>query len=142
MPGNEQKNYDSLVAQMEMRYSEKHRQQVYYSQLLSGRQKCGETLQEFQDLGFEADIARLIFMVYFRVLARALEFQAAINTSKIHAHVRKTDEEFLDEKIDRIVLKFLSVGVAVKLDISAFAAKITLNSKQTKKGQCREASIV
>ena len=59
LSGDQQCDYNYLVSRLEMRYGDRHLQQVYHVQLKSRQQKSGETLQEY-----EADIARLLRLAY------------------------------------------------------------------------------
>ncbi|KAJ8951545.1 hypothetical protein NQ318_020418 [Aromia moschata] len=79
----EQEDYHQLVRHLEMRYGQSHLEHVYHSQLKNRYQKSNESLQEF-----EADIARKLV----DALARALEFEAAKQSCRGQAKVRRMEE--------------------------------------------------
>ncbi|KAJ8958604.1 hypothetical protein NQ318_016325, partial [Aromia moschata] len=79
----EQDDYHQLVKHLEMRYGQSHLEHVYHSQLKNRCQKNNESLQEF-----EADIARKLV----DALARALEFEAAKQSCRGQAKVRRVEE--------------------------------------------------
>ncbi|KAJ8942767.1 hypothetical protein NQ318_002927 [Aromia moschata] len=102
----EQDDYHQLVKHLEMRYGQSHLEHVYHSQLKNRCQKNNESLQEF-----EADIARVqAFLDGLRdtetrqaltlarpsklvdALARALEFEAAKQSCRGQAKVRRMEE--------------------------------------------------
>ncbi|KAJ8962278.1 hypothetical protein NQ318_018257 [Aromia moschata] len=101
----EQDDYHQLVKHLEMRYGQSHLEHVYHSQLKNRYQKSNESLQEF-----EADIARLVRLAYSSTpetrqaltlarpsklvdaLARALEFEAAKQSCRGQAKVRRMEE--------------------------------------------------
>ncbi|KAJ8980461.1 hypothetical protein NQ317_007657 [Molorchus minor] len=56
---DQHKNYEELVLQLEMRFGDKHLQQVYQAQLKGRNQRINENLQQY-----EADIARLVYLAY------------------------------------------------------------------------------
>ncbi|KAJ8961340.1 hypothetical protein NQ317_005944 [Molorchus minor] len=56
---DQHKNYEDLVLQLEMRFGDKHLQQVYQAQLKGRNQRINENLQQY-----EADIARLVYLAY------------------------------------------------------------------------------
>ncbi|KAJ8970304.1 hypothetical protein NQ317_019341 [Molorchus minor] len=56
---HQHKNYEELVLQLEMRFGDKHLQQVYQAQLKGRNQRINENLQQY-----EADIARLVYLAY------------------------------------------------------------------------------
>jgi len=53
------KNYEDLIQHLEMRFGNKHLEQVYEAQLSSRTQRSQETLQQY-----EAGIARLVYLAY------------------------------------------------------------------------------
>ncbi|KAJ8980943.1 hypothetical protein NQ317_000266 [Molorchus minor] len=111
---DQHKNYEDLVLQLEMRFGEKHLQQVYQAQLKGRNQRMNESLQQY-----EADIARLVYLAYptasrdfieqlavqdcetqqalrlarckklNEVLAHALEFEADKQASRGHSRIRQ-----------------------------------------------------
>ncbi|KAJ8984469.1 hypothetical protein NQ317_006129 [Molorchus minor] len=56
---DQHKNYEDLVLQLEMRFGDKHLQQVYQAQFKGRNQRINENLQQY-----EADIARLVYLAY------------------------------------------------------------------------------
>ncbi|KAJ8975434.1 hypothetical protein NQ317_000170 [Molorchus minor] len=56
---DQHKSYEELVLQLEMRFGDKHLQQVYQAQLKGRNQRINENLQQY-----EADIARLVYLAY------------------------------------------------------------------------------
>ncbi|KAJ8975556.1 hypothetical protein NQ317_000739 [Molorchus minor] len=95
---DQHKNYEDLVLQLEMRFVDKHLQQVYQAQLKGRNQRINENLQQY-----EADIARLVYLAYptaprdfieqlavqVFIDAYALEFEAAKEASRGHTRIRQ-----------------------------------------------------
>ena len=59
IPVEQQNHFGDLVAALELRYGDQHREQLYRAQMKNRVQKSGESLQEF-----EADVRRLTQLAY------------------------------------------------------------------------------
>ncbi|KAJ8942434.1 hypothetical protein NQ318_006237, partial [Aromia moschata] len=104
----EQEDYHQLVRHLEMRYGQSHLEHVYHSQLKNRYQKSNESLQEF-----EADIARKLV----DALARALEFEAAKQSCRGQAKVRKMEEDVEEGTCNEAEIRRVVEGMLEKRQI-------------------------
>lgn len=91
VPVDQQRVYGTLVAALELRYGDQHRQQLYLAQLRSRLQKSGESLPEY-----EAEIRRLVYLAYpdapdgFQDRLAAQHFVDGIRDQEIQKTLRLT----------------------------------------------------
>ncbi len=124
----EQKNFKLLVNSLEMRFGDKHLEQVYEIQLKGRTQKFNETLQQFQN-----DIARLVKLAYSSASSEIIErlgvqsFIDGLRDSETQLALRMAKNDTLADALTH-ALQFETAKQASKSNCKVREAQIQENS--------------